>query len=76
MNLEQRIAEAARNVSRRVGDGETPIPKAHSSFHPSQERFTDARFVADVLEFMVPGPCTMEPGKSCDKCDICATRGF
>ena len=76
MDLEQRIAEAVRNVSRRVGTDESPVPPTHSPFHPSQERFTDARFVADVLEFMVPGPCTMEPGKPCDKCDICATRGF
>lgn len=74
MNLEQRIAESARAVANRVAAPSAATETA--PFHPSQERFGDPRFVADVLEFLVPGPCTLEPGKPCDKCDICATRGF
>lgn len=45
--------------------------------HPSQERFLfSPDQLGEILEFLSPKACVMEPHKACDHCDICSTRGF
>lgn len=54
------------------------IPSSQST-HPSQERFTVAEAIADVIFDLKSKEkaCTFEPnGKPCDHCSMCSARGF
>ncbi|HMZ78709.1 MAG TPA: hypothetical protein PLL06_03345 [Acidobacteriota bacterium] len=85
--LDQLAREISVKVIRNLAlaPSSTPIPSSspvtvlhHSELnHPSQERFlfsTDQ--LGEILEFLSPKACVMEPQKACDHCDICSTRGF
>lgn len=54
-----------------------PVPISSHLAHPSQERLSaDSQFLSELLDFLNPKPCIMEPGRPCDQCDLCNTRGF
>lgn len=46
--------------------------------HPSQERFgVDEATVSELVDFFEKEKtCGLEPGKSCDHCAMCSSRGF
>lgn len=48
------------------------------STHPSLEKFSIAEAIADQIFAGVSKEkaCTFEPGKPCDHCSMCSSRGF
>lgn len=46
--------------------------------HPSQERFgVEEAVVSQLVDyFEKEKSCSLEPGKACDHCDMCSSRGF
>jgi hypothetical protein len=61
------------------------VPQVHSPWlaglndsHPSQERFgVEEATVAQLVDyFQGEKACSMEPGKPCDHCAMCSSRGF
>lgn len=66
---------------------ESAVPLTHSPWlagvnasisHPSQERFgVEEAVVSQLVEyFEKEKACSLEPGKACDHCDMCSSRGF
>jgi hypothetical protein len=53
-------------------------PRVHSPWHPSMERFgVEEATVSELVDyFQNEKTCSMEPGKSCDHCAMCSSRGF
>jgi hypothetical protein len=60
-------------------------PQMHSPWlggvnatHPSQERFgVDEATVSELVDyFQNEKGCSVEPGKACDHCAMCSSRGF
>ena len=54
------------------------IPNS-KSFHPSQEKFTNLKELADeiIANLQSEKACPYEPtGKPCDHCAMCNSRGF
>lgn len=63
------------------------VPLTHSPWlagvnasisHPSQERFgVEEAVVSQLVDyFEKEKSCSLEPGKACDHCDMCSSRGF
>ena len=63
------------------------VPLTHSPWlagvnasvsHPSQERFgVEEAVISDLVDyFEQEKACSLEPGKSCDHCAMCSSRGF
>ena len=63
------------------------VPLTHSPWlagvnasvsHPSQERFgVEEAVISDLVDyFEKEKACSLEPGKSCDHCAMCSSRGF
>ena len=55
------------------------VPRVHSPWHPSLERFgVEEATVSELVDyFQGEKQCTMEPGgKPCDHCAMCSSRGF
>ena len=46
--------------------------------HPSQERFgVEEAVVSELVDyFEKEKTCSLEPGKACDHCEMCSSRGF
>jgi len=60
-------------------------PRMHSPWlagvnanHPSEERFgVEEATVSQMVDyFQSETTCSMEPGKPCDHCSMCSSRGF
>jgi hypothetical protein len=60
-------------------------PRMHSPWlagvnanHPSEERFgVEEATVSQMVDyFQSEKTCSMEPGKPCDHCSMCSSRGF
>ena len=53
-------------------------PRVHSPWsHPSMERFgVEEATVSELVDFFQNDACSMEPGKACDHCAMCSSRGF
>lgn len=72
-----------RNASLRTADhlnARSAIRDLHSN-HPSLEKLNVAEAVADAVFAGVQGmhkekACQFEPGKPCDHCSMCNSRGF
>ena len=55
------------------------VPRVHSPWHPSLERFgVEEATVSELVDFFQnETQCSMEPGgKPCDHCAMCSSRGF
>lgn len=55
------------------------VPRVHSPWHPSQDRFgVEEATVSELVDFFQDQKqCSMEPGgKPCDHCAMCSSRGF
>jgi hypothetical protein len=66
--------DVARRVSARVrSEVPTPAPTSHPSRDPLD---ADAHLLGEFFDFLETKRCSMEPGLTCDRCDICTTRGF
>ena len=60
-------------------EGKVGAPRVHSPWqHPSMERFgVEEATVSELVDyFQNEKTCSMEPGKSCDHCAMCSSRGF
>ena len=53
-------------------------PRVHSPWHPSLDRFgVEEATVSELVDyFQNEKTCSMEPGKACDHCAMCSSRGF
>lgn len=59
----------------------SPAVNSHSSNHPSLDKLNIAEAIADAVFAGVQGmhkekACQFEPGKPCDHCSMCNSRGF
>ena len=55
------------------------VPRVHSPWHPSLERFgVEEATVSELVDFFQnEKTCSMEPGgQPCDHCAMCSSRGF
>ena len=55
------------------------VPRVHSPWHPSLDRFgVEEATVSELVDFFQgEKTCSMEPGgKPCDHCAMCSSRGF
>jgi len=63
------------------------VPLTHSPWlagvnagisHPSQERFgVEEAVVSELVDYFEnEKTCSLEPGKACDHCEMCSSRGF
>ena len=55
------------------------VPRVHSPWHPSLDRFgVEEATVSELVDFFQgEKACSMEPGgKPCDHCAMCSSRGF
>jgi len=55
------------------------VPRVHSPWHPSLDRFgVEEATVSELVDFFQgEKQCSMEPGgKPCDHCAMCSSRGF
>ena len=53
-------------------------PRAPQPKHPSLEKFNVAEAIADSIfsHYKKEKACQFEPGKPCDHCSMCNSRGF
>ena len=68
--LQDRLVQIEAKVS---------VPRVHSPWHPSMERFgVEEATVSELVDFFQgEKTCSMEPGgKPCDHCAMCSSRGF
>lgn len=67
--------------------GGRPVPLTHSpwlagvnasAMHPSEEKFgVEEATVSELVDFFEREKnCSLEPGKACDHCSMCSSRGF
>src|ERR1043165_4923647 len=71
--------EAGRQKTPDQPDLRSEIPSLRS--HPSLDKFNVAEAIADAVFAGVQGmhkekACQFEPGKPCDHCSMCNSRGF
>jgi hypothetical protein len=71
--------EAARSTAPARSDLRSDIPDLRS--HPSLDKLNIAEAIADAVFAGVQGMhkekgCQFEPGKPCDHCSMCNSRGF
>lgn len=55
------------------------VPRVHSPWHPSLDRFgVEEAVVSELVDFFQSDKaCSLEPGgKPCDHCAMCSSRGF
>src|SRR6476660_6746365 len=55
------------------------VPRVHSPWHPSLDRFgVEEATVSELVDFFQgEKTCSVEPGgKPCDHCAMCSSRGF
>lgn len=54
------------------------VPATSSSAaHPSQERFGVGEAISELVDYFEnEKQCGLEPGKPCDQCAMCSSRGF
>ena len=60
-------------------EAKVAVPRVHSPWHPSLERFgVEEATVSELMDFFQgEKACSMEPGsKPCDHCAMCSSRGF
>src|ERR1041385_7232381 len=67
--LQNRLVQIEAKVS---------APRVHSPWsHASMERFgVEEATVSELVDFFHNDTCSMEPGKPCDHCAMCSSRGF
>lgn len=66
------ISEAIDRAKSKIEAPATNLPVSH----PSQERFL--QLLADEIfnDLSKEKPCPYEPGRACDHCSMCNSRGF
>jgi len=59
-------------------ESKVSVPRVHSPWHPSLERFgVEEATVSELVDFFQnEKTCSIEPGKTCDHCAMCSSRGF
>lgn len=60
-------------------DRKNPLPSSSPPYaHPSTDKFDIAEAIADEIfsGLHKEKACQFEPGKPCDHCSMCNTRGF
>ena len=59
-------------------ESKVSVPRVHSPWHPSLERFgVEEATVSELVDFFQnEKTCSLEPGKTCDHCAMCSSRGF
>ena len=78
------IQKSLDQINQRLEKLESASEISHSalhiphSVHPSQERFAIAEAIVDSLfdRNTKEKACQFEPGKPCDHCSMCNSRGF
>lgn len=54
-----------------------PATSLSSAEHPSQERFGVTEAISELVDYFEnEKQCGLEPGKPCDQCAMCSSRGF
>lgn len=54
-----------------------PATSSSSVAHPSQERFGVTEAISELVDYFEnEKQCGLEPGKPCDQCAMCSSRGF
>ena len=59
-------------------ESKVSVQRVHSPWHPSLERFgVEEATVSELVDFFQnEKTCSIEPGKTCDHCAMCISRGF
>jgi hypothetical protein len=86
-NPRESVVAQAASASFSPTWNETVVPLTHSPWlagvnasfaHPSQEKFgVEEATVSELVDFFEKEKsCSLEPGKPCDHCAMCSSRGF